>query len=81
LAGSASPGQQPDISRLAGILSGGFGGLSPEMSAQRKRRAATLASSSSPALAGGSLLQGGILAGARGVDLKRFFGILGGRAF
>lgn len=89
LAGSATPGQQPDLSRLAGILSSGFGGTSggfgsasSEAAAQGKRRAATRAQGSSPALATGSLLQRGILANAMGgVDLNRFFGILGGRAF
>jgi hypothetical protein len=88
LAGSAAPGQQPDISRLMGILGGGFSGTSGglgdasgETAAQRKRRAATSAQSSSPDLQQGSLLQRGILAGARGgIDFNRFFGILGGRA-
>lgn len=82
LAGSAAPGGR-SMAELAGILSGGFAQARDVAGAPlpgRRRKSGSSMTPSSPELQTGSLLQGGILAGAQGgLDLNRFYGLLSGR--
>jgi hypothetical protein len=81
LAGSAAPSGR-SMADLAGILSGGFAQARDVAGAPpaRRRKSGSSMTPSSPELQTGSLLQGGILAGAQGgIDLNRFYGLLSGR--